>query len=87
MNKRQKKRRLGIKKRLSSISKPALLILNIGLPLILFYLSAFLVSALSIPDIPGYVLARIHYHTLEHIIMSATLIISGAVFVDLAAPK
>ena len=67
-----------------SFSKNSFLILRIGLPIILLYFSFFLITILSTPDIPGYALARIHFNTLEHIVMSTTLVISGAFLIDLA---
>ena len=49
--------------------------------MIILYLSAFLVTLLSTPDTPGYVLYHIHRYTLEYIVMSATIIIvSGFCF-------
>ncbi len=64
------------------LSKTAAHIIGIGLPIIVLYLLAFLVTALSTPDIPGYILARTHFAFLEHIFMSATIIIIGAALVD-----
>ncbi len=84
MNNRKNLSPLSSKKRSLILSKEASLILHIGLPIIIFYLLFFLFTALSLTNIPGYVIAKIHYNTLEHIIMSITLLIIGAVSVDLA---
>ena len=68
------------KARLSPIS---LYIFHIGLPVIILYLSIFLSTLLSSPDIPGYVLSHIHKVTLEYIVMSATIIIVGGFCFDM----
>ncbi|MBO5416187.1 MAG: hypothetical protein J6A83_06110 [Clostridia bacterium] len=60
------------------------MIFRIGLPIILLYLCAFLSLLLSAEDIPSYILAKKYYYMLEHIIMSATLIVVGGLAVDLA---
>lgn len=64
------------------LSKNAALIIGAGLPTILLYLIAFLITALSTPDIPGYILAKTHFSFLEHIVMSATIIVIGAALID-----
>jgi hypothetical protein len=74
----------GSKKPPTTISKEASLVLHIGFPIIIFYLSFFLFTVLSLTEMPGYLIAKIHYHTLEHIIMSVTLLIIGAISIDLA---
>lgn len=84
MNNRRKKCNLRSKKDFASLSKEASLVLHIGFPIIILYLLFFLCTALSLTNIPGYLIAKIHYHTLEHIIMSITLLIAGAVGIDLA---
>ena len=71
------------KSRPTALSSTALLILCSGLPIILFYLLAFLSLILDRSDIPTYILARKYAYTLEHIIMSATLIVGGALLIDL----
>ncbi len=84
MNNRKNLSRSSAKKRPPTLSRESSLILHIGLPIIIFYLLAFLFTALSLTNIPGYIIAKIHYHTLEHIIMSVTIIIAGALIIDLA---
>lgn len=66
------------------LSRISYIILRVGLPVILIYLLSFLSLLLNSGDIPGYVLARKYCYTLEHIIMSATLIVVGALTVDIA---
>ena len=65
------------------LSRISLYIFHIGLPLIIFYLFAFLSALLSTPDIPAYVLSHLHRSTLEHIVMSATIIIVGGFCFDM----
>ncbi len=66
-----------------ALSKIALKIFFGGLSVILLYLIAVIILILSTPDIPPYILSRIHFDTLEHIVMSATLIIIGTAVIDL----
>ena len=84
MNNRKKIRISPPKKSPPTLSKEASLVLHIGFPIIILYLLFFLFTTLSLTGIPGYLIAKIHYHTLEHIIMSATLLITGALSIDLA---
>lgn len=67
----------------SALSRISLYIFHIGLPLIILYLSLFLVTLLSAPDTPGYVLSHIHKSTLEYIVMSATIIIVSGFSFDI----
>ena len=83
MNNHKKTKIFKFKKLLRPLSNAASIILHIGLPIIFLYLLIFLFITLSTPDIPGYILSKIHYHTLEHIVMSATLIVIGALTLDI----
>ena len=67
----------------SALSRISLYIFHIGLPLIILYLSIFLITLLSAPDTPGYVLSHLHKSTLEYIVMSATIIIVSGFFFDM----
>ena len=66
------------------LSRISYIILRTGLPVILIYLLAFLSLLLDSADIPSYVLARKYCYTLEHIIMSVTIIVVGSLTLDLA---
>ena len=79
--KRQKSSRASLL--FEGISQISMIIFHIGAPLIFLYLCAFLILLLSTPDTPGYVLAMIHKDTLEHIVMSATIITVGGFFFDI----
>ncbi|MBQ8140993.1 MAG: hypothetical protein IJ038_04780 [Clostridia bacterium] len=81
MNIFKKAQSLHIKEALSTISKYSGRILNIGLPTVLFYFSVILSDMLS-SGLPGYILAKTYFNALEHILMSTTLIILGAVLID-----
>lgn len=67
----------------STFSRISLYIFHIGLPLMILYLFLFLVTLLSTPDTPGYVLSHIHSSTLEYIVMSTTIIIVGGFCFDM----
>ncbi len=69
------------RKKKPPISKYAKRFLHIGLPIILLYLTALL-SVLLLSDMPGYILSHTYTNALEHIVMSAVLILSGAVLLD-----
>lgn len=76
------------KKRDFTLTRTASLVLRVGLPIILIYLSAFLVMICSQSnELPGYIMARIHFYTLEHIVMSAVLVISGGLLIDILERK
>ena len=79
---KKRKVRKGIKE--LSLGRVAARVLRIGIPLIFIYLCAFLImiSRLS-EDIPTYIIARVYSDTLEHIAMSALLIIAGALLLDI----
>lgn len=64
-------------------SRISLYIFHIGLPLIILYLSAFLATLLSSPEVPPYVLSHLHTPTLEYIVMSGTIIIVGGFGFDM----
>ena len=66
-----------------TLSAVSLFIFHIGLPIIIIYLCAFLYILLSSPDIPGYVLSSMYRDTLEHLIMSITLIFVGGFGLDM----
>jgi len=87
MNNRKKTYKYTLKERFDNFSKYGLWVLMLGLPLILFYLFSFLFLLISSPDIPGDILSKIYRSTLEHIIMSATLIILGGFGIDLLEEK
>ncbi len=72
-----------IRRSFENISRISMTIFHIGAPLIFLYLCAFLALLFATPDIPGYVLAIIHKEALEHIIMSATIIIIGGFSFDM----
>ena len=69
------------------LSKTAAHIIGVGLPLIISYLCLFLAIALSDSDLPGYILAKKYFDFLEHILMSATIIIIGTALVDVEEKK
>lgn len=69
------------------LSRTSAHIIGIGLPVILIYLCALLLILLSTPELPGYVLAKKHFDFLEHIVMSATIVITGAALVDVEEKK
>lgn len=69
------------------ISRIAQKILLFGFPIILVYLLAFLFTIISTPEIPGYVLARIYSYTLEHIVLSAVIILAGAILADISEKR
>ena len=71
-----------IKAALFNLSKYSRAILHIGLPTVLFYFSVLLYSILS-SDLPGYILSRKYFDALEHVVMSATLIVIGAILTDI----
>ena len=87
MNNRKKIHKYSLKERFDNFSKHGFAILMFGLPLIIIYLFFFLHLLLSSPDIPGDILSKIYRNTLEHIIMSATLIIIGGFGIDLMEQK
>ncbi|MBE6596455.1 MAG: hypothetical protein E7641_02185 [Ruminococcaceae bacterium] len=83
MNKRyipKKKNKLNSRRPLSRIAEK---VFYFGLSVILFYLLSFLIVIINSHDIPSYVLSHIHFDSLEHIVMSATLIIIGTAVIDL----
>lgn len=87
MNNRKKTHKYTLKDRFNNFSKYGLWVLMLGLPIILIYLFFFLFLLISSPDVPGEILSKIYYNTLEHIIMSATLIIFGGFGIDLLEEK
>ena len=76
-------RRSRLKQKFENISRISMMIFDVGAPLIFLYLCGFLAMLLSTPDVPGYALARIHRDTLEHIVMSATIITVGGFSFDI----
>lgn len=87
MNNHNKTHKYTLKERFENFSKYGLAILLLGLPIILIYLFSFLYLLLSTPNVPGEILSKIYYNVLEHIIMSATLIIIGGFGIDLLEEK
>ena len=65
------------------LCRASIYIFQIGLPLIILYLSLFLATLLSTPETPGYVLSHVHRGTLEYIVMSATIITVGGFGFDM----
>ena len=88
MNRFRKKRKVAKGINGLSLGRVAVWVLRIGIPLIFIYLCAFLImiSRLS-EDIPTYIIARVYSDTLEHIAMSALLIIAGALLLDMLEKK
>ena len=84
MNNHKKFRMSGSKKSFWTLSREASLVLHIGLPIMIFYLLLFLFTLLYLIKSNGYLVAKAHYHSLEHIIMSVTLLIIGALSIDIA---
>ena len=82
-----KKLHISPQKSFPFLSRTAAYIMGIGLPLIILYLCSFLIIALSNDDLPGYILAIKYFDFLEHILMSATIIIIGAALVDVEEKK
>ncbi len=71
-------------KREIRLGKAASAILGVGLPMILIYLCGFLFMISDLErEMPSYIIARVHFYTLEHIVMSAFLIIAGALLIDI----
>ena len=88
MNRFKKKHKAFEKFKNLSLVGASARVIKIGLPIILLYLLAFLImiSRLS-EDIPTYIIARTYFDTLEHIAVSALLIISGALLLDMLEKK
>ncbi len=84
MNIRKKRSSSESDREWDGLSRAAFMILRVGLPAVLFYLLGFLSMLLEHDGIPAYILARKYCYTLEHIIMSAALIVTGALAIDLA---
>ena len=84
MNNHKKFRISSSKKNFWTLSREASLVLHIGLPIMIFYLLFFLFTLLSLTKSHGYLVPKAHYYTLEHILMSITLLIIGALSIDLA---
>lgn len=88
MNRFRKRRKVknGIKG--LSLGRMSARVLRIGVPLILIYLCAFLITiSILSEDIPTYIIARTYSETLEHIAVSALLIIAGALLLDMLEKK
>ena len=71
----------------SSFSTLALDLLFIGNTIVITYLFALLFVTASTPDMPPNALANAYSPSLEHIVMSLTLTVVGALSADIAERK
>lgn len=65
------------------ISKIASTILKVGLPIMALYFVYIIVSVLSVKNTTPNVIANTYSSQLEHIFMSFTILIVGAVIMDI----
>ncbi len=73
-----------MKKKAFEISRIASLILSVGLPIIAVYFVYIVISVISSTNTSPSVLVHTYSPQLEHIVMSLTLIIIGAVLMDIS---